>query len=153
LIAFLLSVIASLLAGIILIAWRPLKKYIPFVKKPFIRVSYQSCGKHFVIMIENRGNAPAQFFTADITSKRGLFSKMGIDAPFELLAPGEGGSWTVISARNILPQQLGAVEFQAEGAVLELNPPKMESDSRTKFVGHITSIWGPEETIGEEEKN
>lgn len=139
-----ITIVAGVLVGIILMALNAQKGRFPFAKKPFIVVSYQGCGKHLAVVICNRGNAPAQYFTADITSKNGIFSIMETDAPFELVAPGDGGSWMTISARNILPQQYGAVELRVDSPVLDLDPPRMQSDSRTKFIGTIISTWGPE---------
>ena len=60
---------------------------------------------------------------------------------------GIGGSMTLISGENILPNQKGAVEIIFNQDCKELNPPKVKSDSRIKFLGTIGVSFGAEESL------
>ena len=145
-VAIISIVITVLVTGL---SWNKVKKYIPFFPRPLIRISYQINNNNIGIVFENIGSAPATYFTADITAKNGVFSINETYSDFELIASGQKGSvgsWTVISARNILPQQKGAVTLVARDAGLVLNVPRLRSDSRCKFVGTPKMKWGPAET-------
>ena len=68
----------------------------------FLRVSYQEYDDRIFVSFENTGDAPVHYFTASITTSSGVFSVDEVVSDFELSTSGEGGSWTVISAKDIL---------------------------------------------------
>jgi hypothetical protein len=144
----LIAVIALVMASLsVIITWPELKNYVPFLPKPLLRITYQHQGQLIIVLIENIGNAPANYITADITGSHGNFSINDSGADFELSTSGKGGgTWKVISCKNILPQQKGHVSLFASESTLVLNPPKVLSDSRYIFmdVGQIS--YGPVET-------
>ena len=144
------AIIGIVVTGLIIVlSWNKVKKYIPFFPRPLIRISYQINNNNIGIVFENIGSAPAAYFIADITAKNGVFSINETYSDFELIVSDQRGSVrsrTVISARNILPQQKGAVTVVARDAGLVLNVPRLRSDSRCKFVGTLKMKWGPAET-------
>lgn len=138
-----------------------MRKYVPFLPKPFIIISYHK--QHgsdlnpdttILINIENRGNAPANYFTADIEARtpQEWFSIKGARAKFDISTSGQAGSRITISAQKILPQQRGTVWLTTDNSKLELKPPKIKSDSRCKFIGTQEIKIGTVETY-EEYKN
>jgi len=114
--------------------------------EPLLRISYQNWDREVIVVFENIGDAPANWFTADITSKDDPFSFGFSNADFDLHKSGGSGwgTWTVISGKNILPQQKGMVILKFDGGKAELNPPKIKSDSKYIFV-NMNLSWGPEE--------
>ena len=140
-----ITAIITFVGTILLAEWNEVKKYVPFFPRPLIRISYQITENRIGIVFENIGSAPATYITADIKAENGHFSLKEIHSDFELITSGQGGSWTVISGKNILPQQKGFVTLVARDAGLTLNAPKVKSDSRCKFVGTLKMKWGPEE--------
>ena len=145
-IAIIITIVVTFVVAVMTLEWSEVKKYVPFFPRPLIRISYQIADNNISIVFENIGTAPATYFTADITAKKGVFSVKGTDSDFELITSGQGGSWTVISGKNILPQQKGVVTLIAKDADLSLNAPKLRSDSRCKFLGTLKMTWGPEES-------
>ena len=71
---------------------------------------------------------------------------------FDLDTSAKGGSWTVISGKDILPQQKGHVRLNVNNANLVLEAPKVKSDSRYEFAGSIELKIGPSETYEEYKK-
>ena len=145
-IGIIITIIVTFIATIMAVEWKEVKKHIPFFPRPLIRISYQITGNSLSIVFENIGSAPATYITADIMAENGVFLMKKINSDFELVASGQGGSWTVISGKNILPQQKGIVNLIAQDADMTLKVPKVKSDSRCKFVGTLKMTWGPEES-------
>ena len=127
---------------------KPLPKAKPKPAEPLLRISYQKWEHEIIVVFENIGDAPANWFTADITSSE-PFSFGHSSADFDLNSSGRGssgvGTWTVISGKNILPQQKGMVIFKFDEGKPALSPPKVKSDSKYIFL-ELNLSWGPTET-------
>ena len=140
-----ITITLTVVATVMALKWNEINKYIPFFPRPLIRISYQINNNNISIVFENIGSAPASYVTADISTKNGVFSVKETHSDFELIASGQGASWIVISARNMLPQQVGSVTLVARDMDLALEAPRLRSDSRCKFVGTLKIKTGPEE--------
>lgn len=117
--------------------------------KPLLRISYlRQEGNTIAIRFENVGDAPVNYFTVDITAKKGTFSVAGITAPFSNISVVGGmGTWATIYGKNVLPGQfLETVSLTVDSELL-LNPPKVRSDSRYVFFDTVTVSIGPRETM------
>lgn len=147
-----IAIIGIVLAFIaIILGWPEIKKYVPFLPHPLIRISYQESdnGKSASIVFENIGNAKANYFTAEIKTKenKGHFVVNKVHGDFKIKTSGKSGNWTVISAQDILPQQKGFVSLSSEYGPTNLEPPKIKSDSRYEFVGTITITVGKPQSV------
>lgn len=140
-----IAAVISLIIAVIGLEWKFVKKYVPFFPRPLILIKYTKGDNHIAIQFMNDGTAPADYFTADIRSERGTFSIGKIFSDFELTVSGEGGSWTVISGKDILPEQKGVVNLVPNDEELHLEEPKIKSDSRYKFLDLQELTWGSEE--------
>lgn len=114
--------------------------------RPLLRISYQrkvANGKphSVVVSIENTGDRPAGYFTADIRSKNGNFTIENTHG--EVKTSGRGGSCTVISGKDLMPSMPAAVVLSLTDSRTTLDPPIVKSDSPCQFVGEITSTTGP----------
>jgi len=136
------GIVALIVAG--LGVWPEARNRVPFLPKPLLRISYQKQDKLVSVVVENIGNAEAGYITMDIHSKDGVFSLVDSHADFEISTSGKGGSWTVITARKILPQQRGRVTLELSRSDMMLEPPAVKSDSLHSFVGTINITLGPE---------
>ncbi len=149
--AIALSVIGVLVAVVTLIVtWPELKKWLPIFPRPLIRISYQVQDDRVAVVFDNTGNAPAGYFTADIRSAGNTFSAVKASADFHLTVSGKGGTWTIVSGRDMLPQQKGMVLLSFPRGLPELKPPKVRSDARYRFVGTIEMSISPEQELEDE---
>lgn len=143
-----LTIIGIIIAFLgLLFLWPETKKYIPFLPRPFIQISYQEQDNDISIMFENIGNAMANYITVEIKAKKGVFSIKEIYSVFELSASGKGGTMTVISGRNLLPQQKGVVRLISQSGLTSLEAPTVKSDSKYVFIGTFKISIGPVETV------
>ena len=154
-----LAVVIPVVILLITLGWPHIKKYVPFFPRPLLRISYQKqnnsaikCDALITILIENIGNAPAIYFTMDISGQNGVFSIKRVQGDFDISTSGQGGSWTIVSGKNILPQQKGYVNLAVDNINLNLEKPKVKSDSRHKFAGTVVITVGQEETYEEYKK-
>ncbi|MBN2407495.1 MAG: hypothetical protein JXJ19_07340 [Elusimicrobia bacterium] len=120
-------------------------------KRPFLRISYHEQETSVIILFENIGDTPANYFTADIRAEKGAFKVDRINANFELKASGESGNWTIISGKDILPLQRGSITLIKNKLFDEfiLEPPVVKSDSEYEFAGTMKWKFGPIETYKE----
>jgi hypothetical protein len=134
-----------------LMAWvKRIKQRLPIAEvesKGLLRVSYQGDQNGIIaVVFKNYGSAPITYFTAQIRAKSGVFEVKDISADFSLsVPPGKGGSWIVISGREMLPGNYGAVTLRPQSANLVLEQPEVTSDSPHEFIGQWTVKFGPEE--------
>ena len=120
--------------------WPEIKKYIPFLPKPFILFSYQQQDNNITFVIENIGNAPASYFKADVSATKSHFSIGKTSSDFVLTTAGQRGNLTTVSARNILPQQKGSIMVLFNQNSIQLEVPTVRSDSRYLFIGQIPKV-------------
>lgn len=139
-----------ILLGLIL-TWPQVKKHLLFLPRPLIRISYQELDNGFLILFENIGNAPAEYFTAEIRAKGGIFSFKDKSSDFELSVPSGAGTFASISGENILPKQKGSVSLIFENKKTNLEAPKITSDSRYIFAGTFSISSGPLEKYAKED--
>lgn len=114
-------------------------------RSPFLRVSYHrtaSDGSNgsVIVAFVNAGNGPVQWFTADIKSNGGTFQ---VGHANRVTTSGKGGSWTIVSGKNLLPQEKATVLLSFVDPNTTLNPPEIKSDSRYEFVGERVMTIGP----------
>ena len=145
-----ISIIITIIVSIM--GWNEIKKCIPLLPKPLMVVDYTESSNGVYVQFINIGNAPAEYFTADIKAVHDTFSIGRVnDSEFNMTTSGLGGSMTIISDRNILPQQKGGVYLVFGNRSKELEDPIVKSDNKYKFLGTLKVTVSPMEERGNTE--
>jgi hypothetical protein len=145
-VAIIISILEFILILIgLILTWPQVKKHLPFLPRPLIRISYQEQDNGFLILFENIGSAPAECFTAEIRAKDKdkPFSFKDKSSDFELSVPSGYGTFAPISGRNILPKQKGHVSLIFGEGKTNLEAPEVITDSRYIFAGTFSMSFGP----------
>lgn len=135
-----------------LVSWakRAVRQKLPIATtepEGLLRISYQGSEDGTIaVVFQNDGTNRIGYFTAQIRTKTGVFRVKDSNADFDLsVPPSAGGSWIVISGRDMLPGNHGCVTLQPQSKSLALERPEVTSDSPYKFIGQWTLKWGAEE--------